>query len=133
MAGFTLTDLPKSNVFTNKLPADPAFETPAASHQAPRESLGPRLVKDAVYTFVRPEEAEEPELLGVSPEALKDLGIKPGEEKTDDFKSLVSGNKIFWDEHQGGIYPWAQCYGGKIARGYIYKCIQICVIDKIHI
>ena len=114
-AGVSLAELPKSNVFTNKLPPDPAFETPASSHNAPRETLGPRLVRGALYTFVRPETTEEPELLGVSPKAMEDLGIKPGEELTPQFKDLVSGNQIYWSEESGGIYPWAQCYGGELA------------------
>lgn len=109
----SLSELPKSNVFTAKLPPDPAFPTPQDSHKAPRETLGPRLVKGAMYTFVRPETAEEPELLGVSPKAMEDLGLKPGEEENPDFKALVAGNKFFWDEENGGIYPWAQCYGGE--------------------
>jgi uncharacterized protein YdiU (UPF0061 family) len=66
-----------------------------------------------MYTFVRPEIAEEPELLGVSPKAMEDLGLAAGEERTPDFQALVAGNKFFWDEKDGGIYPWAQCYGGK--------------------
>ncbi|KAJ9273613.1 hypothetical protein DTO212C5_247 [Paecilomyces variotii] len=111
-ARVSLSELPKSNVFTTKLPPDPAFPTPQDSHKAPRETLGPRLVKGAMYTFVRPETAEEPELLGVSPKAMEDLGLKPGEEENPDFKALVAGNKFFWDEENGGIYPWAQCYGG---------------------
>lgn len=113
-AGTSLGELPKSNVFTSKLPPDPAFETPASSHNAPRETLGPRLVKGALYTYVRPEPTEEPELLGVSSKAMEDLGLKSGEELTPEFKEVVSGNKIFWDEENGGIYPWAQCYGGKL-------------------
>lgn len=113
MAGFTLADLPKSSVFTSKLPPDPAFDNPAASHAASRETLGPRLVKGALYTFVRPEQAEDAELLGVSQQAMRDLGLKPGEEQTEEFKSVVSGNKFYWSEDQGGVYPWAQCYGGK--------------------
>lgn len=112
-AGVSLAELPKSNVFTSKLPPDPAFETPESSHNAPRETLGPRLVKGAMYTFVRPERAEEPELLGVSPKAMEDIGLRPGEEQTPDFKALVAGNKIFWSEEDGGVYPWAQCYGGE--------------------
>ncbi|OQD70024.1 hypothetical protein PENDEC_c027G04642 [Penicillium decumbens] len=111
-AGTSLTDLPKSNVFTSKLPPDPAFETPEASHKAPRETLGPRMVRGALFTYVRPEPVDEPELLGVSPRAMKDLGLKPGEEETPQFKALVAGNQIWWDEKNGGIYPWAQCYGG---------------------
>ncbi|KAL2007155.1 hypothetical protein VTN00DRAFT_8593 [Thermoascus crustaceus] len=111
-AALSLADLPKSNVFTSKLPPDPAFETPEASHNAPREALGPRLVRGAMYTFVRPEPAEEPELLGVSPKAMGDIGLRKDEEQTPEFKALVAGNKIFWDEQCGGVYPWAQCYGG---------------------
>lgn len=108
----SLEELPKSNIFTAKLPPDPAFETPKISHGAPREALGPRLVKGALYTFVRPEPAKETELLDVSPKAMADLGLKSGEELTPQFKAVVSGNHFFWTENSGGIYPWAQCYGG---------------------
>jgi hypothetical protein len=108
----SLADLPKSNVFTSKLPADPAFETPEASHKAPRQTLGPRMVKGALFTYVRPELVEGPELLGVSPRAMADLGLKPGEEQTASFQALVAGNEFAWSEEKGGVYPWAQCYGG---------------------
>lgn len=114
MVGVSLAELPKSNVFTSKLPPDPAFEVPEASHDAPREALGPRLVKGAMYTFVRPEPVEEAELLGVSPKAMRDIGFRKGEECTSDFKAMVAGNKFFWSKENGGIYPWAQCYGGEI-------------------
>lgn len=112
-AGISLAELPKSNSFTSKLPPDPAFETPEASHKAPRETLGPRMVKGALYTYVRPELSDQPELLCVSPRAMEDLGLKAGEEQTPQFKALVAGNEICWSEEKGGIYPWAQCYGGK--------------------
>ncbi|KAF7595133.1 hypothetical protein BBP40_007100 [Aspergillus hancockii] len=121
--GVSLAELPKSNTFTTKLPPDSAFETPEISHRAPREALGPRLVKGALYTFVRPEPVVETELLGVSSKAVEDLGLNSEEEFTPQFKALVSGNKLFWDEENGGIYPWAQCYGvnnvkdGNSARG----------------
>lgn len=112
-SGVTLDNLPKSNVFTSSLPPDSKFPTPAASHKAPRQSIGPRMVKEALYTYVRPEESKEPELLAVSERAMSDIGLKPGEEKTEGLKQLVAGNKFFWDEESGeGIYPWAQCYGG---------------------
>lgn len=112
-SGVSLQDLPKTNIFTSKLPPDSKYKTPSASHNAPREDLGPRMVKGALYTFVRPEETVEPELLGVSPAALRDIGLSPGEENTSDFKALVAGNKIYWDSStEEGIYPWAQCYGG---------------------
>ncbi len=72
------------------------------------------MVKGALFTWVRPEEAKEPELLAVSHAAMKDLGIKEGEEKTEEFKQTVAGNRLLgWDavSEEGG-YPWAQCYGG---------------------
>ncbi|KAJ4289578.1 hypothetical protein N0V90_010907 [Kalmusia sp. IMI 367209] len=116
-ASYTLQSLPKSNVFTQNLPADSAFPTPSKSHAAPRQDLGPRLVKDAVYTYVRPEPTEDPELLCVSSRALRDLGLHEDVAHTEEFKEVVAGNKILtWDEKEnaesGGIYPWAQCYGG---------------------
>lgn len=111
--GVTLKDLPKSNVFTSQLPPDPEFPTPQISFKSPREALGPRIVKGALYTYVRPEGIDDPELLAVSHGAMKDIGLIDSEEKTQDFKDLVAGNKIFWDpETTNGIYPWAQCYGG---------------------
>src|SRR5271170_158450 len=111
-AACSLRDLPKSNNFTSKLPPDPAFPSPADSHRAPRPKLGPRMVKDALYTFVRPEPTEEPELLGISSKALEDIGLADTEAQSEEFKSIVAGNKIPWSEEDGGIYPWAQCYGG---------------------
>ena len=113
-AGSTLRDLPKSSTLTSKLPTDPDFPTPSASHKTPRQQIGPKLVKNALFTYVRPETVPEPELLSVSPAALKDLGIRPGEDETQEFLDTVSGNKILtWDdEREEGIYPWAQCYGG---------------------
>lgn len=116
--GASVKDLPKSNNFTSHLPADPAFPTPADSHKATRAKLGPRMVKGALFTYVRPETVENSELLGVSPRAMRDLGIKEGEQDTEDFKAMVAGNKIVtWDEETGeGIYPWAQCYGGEYSR-----------------
>ena len=112
--GTSLADLPKSWMFTSLLPPDSRFPTPAASHKTPREDIEPRQVKSALFTWVRPEEVKEPELLGVSPAAIKDLGIKVGEEKTEEFKQTVAGNRLLgWDvEKEEGGYPWAQCYGG---------------------
>ena len=75
------------------------------------------MVKEALYTYVRPEPTADPELLGVSSRALRDIGLKKDEAQNEDFKSVLAGNKILtWDEKDnaegGGIYPWAQCYGG---------------------
>lgn len=120
--GYTLRDLPKTNVFTSSLPPDSEVPTPSTSHKLPRDSedLYPKMVKGAMYTFVRPEHTEEPELLAVSPAAMKDLGIKEGNEKTDEFLQTLAGNTIVSLEDDGreakiaddAVYPWAQCYGG---------------------
>ena len=111
--GVSLQELPKSNTFTAKLPPDPEFRTPSESHKASRGDLGPRMVKGALFTFVRPEETETPELLGISRTALHDIGLKDGVENTEEFKDVVAGNKFYWDNQtEEGIYPWAQCYGG---------------------
>ena len=111
--GVSLQELPKSNTFTAKLPPDPEFKTPSDSDRAPRGDLGPRMVKGALFTYVRPEKTEAPELLGISRTALHDIGLKDGVENTEEFKDLVAGNKIYWDNQtKEGIYPWAQCYGG---------------------
>ncbi|ESZ90989.1 protein family UPF0061 [Sclerotinia borealis F-4128] len=112
--GTSLANLPKSWTFTSSLPPDPLFPTPAASHNTARDEIGPRQVKGALFTWVRPEESKDPELLAVSSTAMKDLGIKEGEQHTEDFKQTVAGNIILgWNaEKQEGGYPWAQCYGG---------------------
>ena len=112
---YSLHDLPKSNVFTQNLPADAAFPTPLDSHNAPRQTLGPRMVKEALFTYVRPDPQGEAELLAVSPRALQDIGLKEEEAETEEFKEFVAGRKVVtWDESkpEEGIYPWAQCYGG---------------------
>ncbi|EME86307.1 uncharacterized protein MYCFIDRAFT_161927 [Pseudocercospora fijiensis CIRAD86] len=114
---FSIRHLPKSNNFTQKLPPDPEFPTPAASHKAERKQLGPRLVKSAAYTFVRPDPFKKSELVGVSKAALKDLAIDPASVETDDFKKTVAGEQIVTidqdkEPDDDDIYPWAQCYGG---------------------
>jgi len=113
-AGVSLSDLPKSHVFTTKLPADPSFPLPTDSHNSPRERLGPRMVKSALFTYVRPETRPEPILAAVSPQAMRDIGLRAGEEQTQEFRDLMAGNKIMWDADKPdeGVYPWAQCYGG---------------------
>ena len=111
--GTTLDKLQKTNKFTTKLPPDSQYPTPESSHTAAREKLGPRMVREALYTYVRPEPTEEPELLGVSKRALKDLGLSESEANSELLKEVVAGNKFFWEEGtEGGVYPWAQCYGG---------------------
>jgi serine/tyrosine/threonine adenylyltransferase len=114
---FNIVDLPKSNTFTRKLPPDQEYPNPAVSHKAERSNLGPRLVKNAAYTYVRPDPIIKPELLGVSKAALRDLAIDPASVETDEFKETVAGNRIITidgkeEPGEEDIYPWAQCYGG---------------------
>jgi len=124
---FALKDLPKSNNLTSHLPPDPQYPTPSASHSAERSKLGPRMVKSALFTYVRPDPPVTSELLAVSPAALRSLAIDPSSVESEDFKDAVVGNKILtWDEASASsskdkpeeeqreeqLYPWAQCYGG---------------------
>ncbi|KAL7624423.1 hypothetical protein AAE478_005987 [Parahypoxylon ruwenzoriense] len=113
-SALSVNNIPKSWTFTSKLPPDSLFPTPADSHKTPRDQIGPRQVRDAMFTWVRPQTTESPQLLAVSPAAMRDLGIKEGDEKTEDFVNTVVGNKLQgWDEEKlEGGYPWAQCYGG---------------------
>ena len=116
--GVSLSDLSKSNVFTSNLPADARFPAPEDSYNATRKDLGPRMVKNALFTYVRPEEKQDPELYGVSLQAMEDIGLKAGEKDSKEFRELMAGNRIMWDpEKKEGIYPWAQCYGGKTVFG----------------
>lgn len=110
----TLADLPKSWRLTSVLPPDPIFPTPADSHKTPRDQITPRQVRNGLYTFVRPEPQKEPDLLAVSPAALRDIDIKPSEATTNAFRQLVAGNALLgWDDEKlEGGYPWAQLYGG---------------------
>lgn len=79
-----------------------------------RSQLGPRQVRAALFTWVRPEDEEDdPELLAVSPRAMKDIGLNPEEENSEKFREVVAG-KSFYKEH----YPWAQCYGGYQLYGF---------------
>lgn len=111
----TLSALPKSWKFTSSLPHDPIFPTPADSHKTPRDQILPRQVRGALFTWVRPQPQTDPELLAVSPAAMRDLGLLPSEASTPDFLATVAGNRLHgFDEAtlSGPGYPWAQCYGG---------------------
>ncbi|KAK9455116.1 hypothetical protein V1511DRAFT_499511 [Dipodascopsis uninucleata] len=105
----TLNSIPKSHVFTSKLPADPEIPTPEALRTCDRGLLKPRMVRNAVFTYVKPDthDMDKVHLLAVSRRAMDDLGLQWSESTTDEFKEFVVGNKIF-SEH----CPWAQLYGG---------------------
>jgi len=137
----SISVIPKSNIFTSKLPPDPKYPAPEFSHLAPRAALLPRQVKGGLYTFVRPTAVEAPQLLAVSSVALRDLNLAESAVEEADFVDVVSGNRILgWEDIKDGgegkmeknengddsalsqqptgekernkIYPWAQNYGG---------------------
>jgi serine/tyrosine/threonine adenylyltransferase len=100
--GVSLSELPKSHVFTTHLPPDPVIPSPEASKSAPREHLRmSRPVKSALFTWVAPEKNNKFQLLAISWKALRDLGLDPREVESEEFLNLMSGNKIY-EEH----YPW---------------------------
>lgn len=103
--GVSLADLPKSHTFTTHLPPDPIIPSPQVSKEAPPQYLRvSRLVRGALFTWVAPEKSDNPQLLATSWKALRDLGLKDEEVHTEDFRQLMSGNKIY-EEH----YPWGNC------------------------
>ena len=115
-----LATLPKSHLFTRKLPPDPLVCTPLQAHRAAatkRSGLGPRMVRDALYTFVPPVPVEEPELLAVSENAMNDIGLDIGEKETQDFRDLVAGNKILWSEDPEDQNRQGQGIGEKETEG----------------
>ncbi|TKA25552.1 hypothetical protein B0A50_05413 [Salinomyces thailandicus] len=114
---FSIRDLPKSNTVTQKLPPDPQYPTPASSHKEERRKLGPRMVRNAAFTYVRPDPFDKTELVGVSDAALRDLAIDPASVETPEFEDIVAGKNIITLESdkepsETQVYPWAQCYGG---------------------
>ena len=103
-SGVSLNDIAKSHTFTDHLPADELIPSPEASRQAQPEKLRQsRLVKGALFTWIAPQPIEEPELIATSLSCLEMLGIKSTEVSTEEFKQIVSGNRIFEES-----YPWAQ-------------------------
>jgi uncharacterized protein YdiU (UPF0061 family) len=104
-SGVSLSDLPKSHIFTTHLPPDPVVPTPKASKEStPQQLRVSRSVQSALFTWVAPEKNENPQLLATSWKAVRDLGLDAHEVETEDFLNLVSGNKIY-EEH----YPWGAC------------------------
>lgn len=90
--------------------ADSEYPTPESSCNAPRQALGPRQVREAMFTWVTPEGGEpNPEVLAVSEDAMKTLGLKLEQANREEFKHLMAGNRTV-----DGIMPWAAVYGGMI-------------------
>ncbi|KAI9290367.1 hypothetical protein BC943DRAFT_333588 [Umbelopsis sp. AD052] len=66
-----------------------------------------RPVHNAVFSYVNPEKAPDPQLLSVSPAALKEIDLTMEETKTSEYLNVFSGNQLLPDTH-----PWSLCYAG---------------------
>ncbi len=81
--------------FNKKLPADPVLENTR------------RQVKKACFSYVTPKKTSNPELLHVSPEMLKNIGLSEADAKSDHFLNVFTGNEVL-----NNTKPYAMCYGG---------------------
>lgn len=81
--------------FNIKLPADPILENSR------------RQVAGACFSYVSPKQTSKPELLHVSPEMLKSLGLSKADAKSEEFLKVFTGNKVL-----PNTKPYAMCYGG---------------------
>ncbi|WP_246073337.1 protein adenylyltransferase SelO [Formosa sediminum] len=84
-----------NEIFTSELPADPIIEN------------NRRQVEEACFSFVTPQQTKKPELIHVSPEMLKQLGITEAESQSEEFLKVFTGNQVLQ-----GTKPYAMCYGG---------------------
>ncbi|MFS4418101.1 protein adenylyltransferase SelO [Maribacter sp. 2307ULW6-5] len=91
----TLLKLHINDVFTKKLPADPALENTR------------RQVAQACFSYVTPKKTSAPELLHHSPEMLKELGLTEADAQSDLFLKVFTGNELLPNSR-----PYAMCYGG---------------------
>lgn len=84
-----------TNKFIAELPADDVIENSR------------RQVLKACYSLVTPKKTSRPELIHVSNELARTLGINEEYLKSTEFLNVFSGNKILKDSK-----PYAMCYGG---------------------
>ncbi|MCG1037506.1 protein adenylyltransferase SelO [Polaribacter sargassicola] len=83
------------DTFTTENPADSNVENTR------------RQVEGAVFSYVKPKKTSAPKLLHVSAEMAEELNISSKETKSDFFKDIVTGNRIY-----PNTTPYAMCYGG---------------------
>ncbi|WP_055446283.1 protein adenylyltransferase SelO [Lacinutrix mariniflava] len=81
--------------FNKELPADPILENTR------------RQVEKACFSYATPKQTEKPELLHVSPEMLKNLGLTEEDAKSEAFLKTFTGNSVL-----PNTKPYAMCYGG---------------------
>lgn len=81
--------------FNKELPADP------------NKNNTRRQVHEACYSFVQPSKPSKPELIHVSQEMLKELGLTKQDALANAFLEVFSGTKVMENTN-----PYAMCYGG---------------------
>ncbi len=83
------------NNFTKELPSDPILENSR------------RQVIEAVFSYVNPKKTKDPKVIHTSIEIANELGLSADDLKSEFFKDIVIGNKIY-----PNTKPYAMCYAG---------------------
>ena len=83
------------NTFSKELPADSTIENKR------------RQVFNACFSYVNPTKTSHPELIHVSEEMLKSLGLNQNDVHSETFLTVFTGNTVL-----KGTHPYAMCYGG---------------------
>ena len=81
--------------FTKELPSDPILENSR------------RQVTEAVFSYVNPKKTKDPKVIHTSIEMANELGLSADDLKSEFFKDIVTGNKIYTNTK-----PYAMCYAG---------------------
>jgi uncharacterized protein YdiU (UPF0061 family) len=81
--------------FNKELPSDSILENTR------------RQVNKACFSFVTPKKTTNPELLHVSAEVLKSIGLKEEDTESETFLNVFTGNSVLQNTQ-----PYAMCYGG---------------------
>jgi uncharacterized protein YdiU (UPF0061 family) len=84
-----------NDTFLKELPADPIKDNTR------------RQVSEACYSLAQPTKTESPEIVHLSPDVAKILGITEDEAKSEEFLKVFTGNQLIEN-----TTPYAMCYGG---------------------
>ncbi|CDK28439.1 unnamed protein product [Kuraishia capsulata CBS 1993] len=109
----SLASLPKTQSFTEKLPADPRVPDVATARDPSLPfdlTHKARRLLSGFYTYVTPEVRKNYKFLLASERALIDLGLDPEVEPLDkDFQRLVTSQDAALEQYP---HPYSQCYAG---------------------
>jgi uncharacterized protein YdiU (UPF0061 family) len=83
------------DTFNTELPADPLKKNTR------------RQVMQACFSFVEPKSTSKPSMIHTSHELAKDLGLTQDDLKSEEFKTVFTGNSVLPNTN-----PYAMCYGG---------------------